>query len=97
MRGFAKTQRIYDTLLGSGIGPLDAMKFLSGIVEQARGRISSYYMFRKGLDTPVARIARELWEEQVVVDKDYFAFLKQIATHAQPARRQDRRPVALSR
>jgi flavin-dependent dehydrogenase len=89
VRGFAKTQRIYDTLLGSGIGPLDAMKFLSGIVEQARGRISSYYMFRKGLDTPVARIARELWEEQVVVDKDYFAFLKQIATHAQPARRQE--------
>lgn len=89
VRGFAKTQRIYDTLLGSGIGPLDAMKFLSGIVEQARGRISSYYMFRKGLDTPVARIAKELWEEQVVVDKDYFAFLKQIATHAQPARRQE--------
>ncbi|MET0323078.1 MAG: phosphopantetheine-binding protein [Duganella sp.] len=89
VRGFAKTQRIYDTLLTSGIGPLDAMKFLSGIVEQARGRISSYYMFRKGLDTPAARTAKELWEEQVVVDKDYFAFLKQIATHAQPARRQE--------
>ena len=97
VRGFAKTQRIYDTLLGSGIGPLDAMKFLSGIVEQARGRISSYYMFRKGLDTPVARTARELWEEQVVVDKAYFAFLKQIATHAQPAHRREQADAIFAR
>jgi hypothetical protein len=89
VRGFARTQTIYDTLLTSDIGPLDAMKFLSGIVEQARGRISSYYMFRKGLDTPVAHTARELWEEQVQVDKQYFNFLQQIATHAAPADRKE--------
>ncbi|MFP5391496.1 MAG: hypothetical protein ACLGI6_08120, partial [Gammaproteobacteria bacterium] len=93
VRGFAKTQVIYDTLLGSNIGPLDAMKFLSGIVEQARGRISSYYMFRKGIDTPVAKTARELWEEKVVVDKQYFEFLQQIATHAQPASRKEQMPA----
>jgi flavin-dependent dehydrogenase len=86
--GFARTQKVYDTLLGSNIGPLDAMKFLSGIVEQARGRISSYYMFRKGLEGRVARTARELWEEQVLVDKQYFEFLRQIATHAAPAQRE---------
>lgn len=84
VRGFARTQVIYDTLLTSDIGPLDAMKFLSGIVEQARGRISSYYMFRKGLDSDTARTAKELWEEKVVVDKQYFEYLRQIATHAAP-------------
>lgn len=84
VRGFARTQKIYDTLLTNDIGPLDAMKFLSGIVEQARGRISSYYMFRKGLDSDVARTAKELWEESVIVDKNYFQFLQQIATHAAP-------------
>lgn len=87
--GFERTQKIYDTLLTSDIGPLDAMKFLSGIVEQARGRISSYYMFRKGLDGAVAHTARELWQEKVVVDKAYFEFLRQIATHAAPAERKD--------
>lgn len=89
VRGFARTQKIYDTLLGNDIGPLDAMKFLSGIVEQARGRISSYYMFRKGLDSDVARTAKELWEEKVLVDKNYFEFLKQIATHAAPEKLED--------
>ena len=89
VRGFARTQTVYDTLLSSNIGPLDAMKFLSGIVDQARRRISSYYMFRKGLESPAAHIARELWEEQVVVDKQYFEFLRQIATHVQPAQRKD--------
>lgn len=89
VRGFARTQTIYDTLLSSDIGPIDAMKFLSGIVEQARGRISSYYMFRKGVDSNAARIAKELWEEQVVVDKQYLEFLRQIATHAEPANLKD--------
>ena len=89
VRGFARTQKVYDTLLTSDIGPLDAMKFLSGIVEQARGRISSYYMFRKGLESDVARTAKELWEENVVIDKQYFEFLRQIATHAQPVDRKD--------
>ena len=89
VRGFARTQTVYDTLLGSDIGPLDAMKFLSGIVDQARRRISSYYMFRKGLESPAAHTARQLWEEQVVVDKQYFEFLRQIATHVQPAQRKD--------
>lgn len=89
VRGFARTQTVYDTLLTSDIGPLDAMKFLSGIVEQARGRISSYYMFRNGLDSDAARMAKELWEEKVVVDKQYFEFLRQIATHAEPANRKD--------
>lgn len=87
--GFERTQKVYDSFLASNIGPLDAMKFLSGIVEQARGRISSYYMFRKGLEGSVARTARELWEEKVVVDKQYFDFLRQIATHAAPAQRKD--------
>ncbi len=87
--GFERTQKIYDTLLTSNIGPIDAMKFLSGIVDQARRRISSYYMFRKGLEGPVANTAKELWNEQVVVDKQHFEFLRQIATHAAPAQRKD--------
>ncbi len=95
--GFSRTQKVYDTLLASNIGPLDAMKFLSGIVEQARGRISSYYMFRKGLDTPVAHTARQLWEEKAVVDTQYLDFLRQIATHAAPADRKDQAAAIFSK
>jgi hypothetical protein len=89
VRGFERTQKVYDALLGSNVGPLDAMKFIAGIVDQARRRISSYYMFRNGLTSPQAQTARELWEEQVVIDKQYFEFLRQIATHVQPEQRKD--------
>jgi flavin-dependent dehydrogenase len=89
VRGFAQTQVVYDNLLLSDLGPLDATKFLSSIVEQARRRISSYYMFRKGLDSKVAQTARELWEENVVIDKQYFEFLRQVATHALPKDRKE--------
>ena len=85
VRGFAGTQEVYDTLLDSELGAIDAMKFLSRIVEQGRKRISSYYMFRTGLDNDIARVASELWHEKVVVDKTYLLFLRQLATHAMPA------------
>jgi len=84
VRGFAGTQEVYDTLLDSELGAIDAMKFLSRIVEQGRKRISSYYMFRTGLDNDVARVASDLWHEKVVVDKTYLLFLRQLATHAMP-------------
>jgi acyl carrier protein len=84
VKGFARTHEIYNTLLKSNLGPLDAIKFLSGIVEQGRRRISSFFMFRNGLDSEVARVASELWREDVPVDKRYFEYLRQIATHAQP-------------
>jgi len=85
VRGFAGTQEVYDTLLDSELGAIDAMKFLSRIVEQGRKRISSYYMFRTGLDNDIARVASDLWHEKVVVDKTYLLFLRQLATHAMPS------------
>ena len=87
VRGFAGTQEVYDTLLDSELGAIDAMKFLSRIVEQGRRRISSFYMFRTGLETETAKVASELWHEKVEVDKTYLLFLKQLATHAIPADR----------
>jgi len=84
VRGYAGTQEVYDTLLDSQLGPIDSMKFLSRIVEQGRKRISSFYMFRAGLNTEVAKTASELWSEKVVVDKAYLEFLRQLATHAMP-------------
>lgn len=83
-KGFIETQKIYDALLDSELGAVDAMKFLSGIVEQSRKRISSYFMHRKGLDSDVAVIGKALWEEDIVIDKEYFSYLKQIATHVTP-------------
>ena len=83
-KGFIQTQHIYDTLLTSDIGAIDAMKFLSGIIEQGRKRVASYFMFRLGLDSEAARTARALWEEDPVIDNTYFEFLRTIATHAAP-------------
>lgn len=89
VKGFLETQKIYDTLLESDLGAVDAMKFLSGIVEQGRKRISSFFMFRLGLESEVARRASTLWHEDVVIDKTYFEYLRQIATHAAPDNRSD--------
>jgi acyl carrier protein/flavin-dependent dehydrogenase len=89
VQGFAKTHEIYDTLLQSNLGALDAIKFLSGIVEQGRRRISSFYMFSKGLDSETSRVATELWNEDVLIDKKYFEYLRQIATHSQPENLKD--------
>jgi len=88
-KGFAQTQQVYDALLDSKLGAVDAMKFLSGIIEQSRKRISSFFMFRDGLDTYKASIGKALWKEKVVVDKMYFQFLKQIATHVTPDKRSE--------
>ncbi|HTI72991.1 MAG TPA: phosphopantetheine-binding protein [Candidatus Limnocylindria bacterium] len=82
--GFAGTQEVYDSLLDSKMGPIDAMKFLSRIVEQGRKRISSFFMFRAGIGTDTAKTASDLWHEKVTVDKAYFDFLRQLATHAIP-------------
>lgn len=82
--GFTKTQEIYDQLLDSALGPVDAMKFLSGVVERGRQRIASFFMYRDGLTSETARRASKLWHEDVVIDKTYFQFLRQIATHAIP-------------
>ncbi len=87
--GFAETQVVYDSLLRSDLGAVDAMKFLSGIVEQGRRRISSFFMFRDGVNSQVASTAHELWREQALVDKKYLEFLRQIATHASPKDRRD--------
>ena len=84
VRGFAGTQEVYDTLLNSELGAIDAMKFLSRIVEQGRRRISSFYMFRTGLENETAQVASDLWHEKVEVDKTYLQFLQQLATHAIP-------------
>ena len=84
VKGFARTQQIYDNLLRSDLGPLDATKFLSSIIDQARKRISSYYIFREGLDNKTSELAKELWHDELVVDKKYFEFLQQVATHASP-------------
>ena len=89
VRGFMTTQQVYDTLLESDLGAVDAMKFLSGIIEQSRKRIASFYMFRKGLGSGTAELGEALWEEEVLIDKTYFNFLKQIATHATPAKRSE--------
>jgi flavin-dependent dehydrogenase/acyl carrier protein len=86
-KGFVTTQKVYDALLDSDLGAVDAMKFLSGIVEQSRKRIASYFMYRKGLESDVAVVGKELWQEEVTVDKTYFNYLKQIATHVTPADR----------
>ncbi len=85
--GFTRTQEIYDQLLESALGPVDAMKFLSGVVERGRQRIASFFMYRDGLTSETARRASKLWHENVVIDKTYFQFLKQIATHAIPVDR----------
>ncbi len=74
IQGFSQTQKIYDTLLESNLGALDAIKFLSGIIEQGRRRIASYFMFKKGVESAEAKLAEELWEEEVLVDKTYFEF-----------------------
>ena len=84
VRGFTRTHEVYNTLLKSDLGALDAIKFLSGIVEQSRRRISSYFMFRDGLDSKNAKTAKQLWEEEILIDKTYFEYLRQIATHAKP-------------
>ena len=84
VQGFIQTQKVYDALLDSELGAVDAMKFLSGIVEQSRKRIASFYMFKKGIESGTAKLGKQLWEEEVVVDKMYFAFLKQIASHVIP-------------
>lgn len=88
IRGFAKTQKIYDTFMESNTGTVDAIKFLSGIVEQARSRISSFFMLGSETGENHAQVARDLWQEDVVVDKNYFDFLRQIAVHAQPESRE---------
>ncbi|WP_444996463.1 phosphopantetheine-binding protein [Aliikangiella sp. IMCC44359] len=85
VKGFARTQQVYDNLLRSDLGPLDATKFLSSIIDQARKRISSYYIFRNGLDNDTSKLAKELWQDELVIDKKYFEFLQQVATHAAPA------------
>ncbi len=41
-------------------------------------------MFCKGLDSDVSKVATELWNEEVLIDKKYFEYLRQIATHAEP-------------
>lgn len=89
VRGFAKTQKIYDTFMESNIGMVDALKFLSAIIEQARGRISSYYLKDEAQQIDSAQVAKSLLEDNVLVDKQYLDFLRQIATHSQPAQRQE--------
>ncbi|KMW74677.1 hypothetical protein TI10_02610 [Photorhabdus luminescens subsp. luminescens] len=88
VRGFAKTQTIYDTFMESNIGAVDALKFLSGVVEQARNRISSFFLLGEIDGQTSGKVARELWQENVAIDKEYFDFLRQIATHARPEDRQ---------
>ncbi len=88
-QGFVQTQKVYDALLDSDLGAVDAMKFLSGIIEQSRRRIASYFMFKKGLGSETAKLGNSLWEEDVLIDKAYFDFLKQIATHATPVNRKE--------
>ncbi|NHB96614.1 phosphopantetheine-binding protein [Photorhabdus stackebrandtii] len=88
VRGFAKTQTIYNTFMESNIGAVDALKFLSGVVEQARNRITSFFLLGEIDDQTSGKVARELWQENVTIDKEYFDFLRQIATHARPEDRQ---------
>lgn len=89
VKGFAKTQKIYDTFMESNVGSVDALKFLSGIIEQARGRISSYYLKDEDLQLTSAEVAKSLFNEELLVDKQYLDFLRQIATHSQPKERAD--------
>lgn len=84
IRGFLQTQKVYDNLLNSEMGAIDAIKFLSGVVEQARKRLSSFFMFQEDPDSSITKVAADLWEEETVVDKNYFEFLRQIAMHANP-------------
>ncbi|WP_416775980.1 phosphopantetheine-binding protein [Xenorhabdus budapestensis] len=86
--GFAKTQTIYDTFMESNIGAVDALKFLSGVVEQARNRITSFFLLDEIDGKTSGKVARELWQENITVDKEYLDFLRQIATHARPEERQ---------
>ncbi|MCC8366060.1 hypothetical protein J8V57_07160 [Xenorhabdus sp. PB61.4] len=88
VRGFAKTQTIYDAFMESNIGSVDALKFLSGVVEQARSRITSFFLLDEIEGKSSGKVARELWQENTVIDKEYFDFLRQIATHARPEDRQ---------
>ncbi|MDX7998710.1 hypothetical protein FE394_05765 [Xenorhabdus sp. Reich] len=88
VRGFVKTQTIYDTFMESNIGAVDALKFLSGVVEQARSRITSFFLLDEIDGKNSGHVARELWQEDIAIDKEYFDFLRQIATHARPEDRQ---------
>ena len=72
VQGFVQRQKVYDALLESNLGAMDTMKFLSGIIEQARRRISSFFMYGKDLDSDIAKVSTELWEEVVLVDENYF-------------------------
>jgi len=88
VRGFAKTQTIYDSFMESNIGAVDALKFLSGVVEQARNRITSFFLLDEIEGKTSGDVARELWQEGITVDKVYLDYLRQIATHARPEDRQ---------
>ncbi|MDE9567378.1 hypothetical protein KKI93_26165, partial [Xenorhabdus bovienii] len=79
VRGFVKTQTIYDTFMESNIGAVDALKFLSGVVEQARSRITSFFLLDEIDGKNSGHVARELWQEDIAIDKEYFDFLRQIA------------------
>ncbi len=84
IQGFLRTQEIYNTFMDSNTGTVDAIRFLSGIIEQARSRISSFFILGEGTGEKNSDIARSLWEETVSIDRNYFEFLRQIAVHASP-------------
>lgn len=88
VNGFVKTQAIYDSFMASNIGAMDALRFLSGVVEQSRNRMTSFFLLDEVEGKASGAVARELWQEGVTIDKTYLDFLRQIATHTRPEERQ---------